>query len=444
MHIEEIHIQNFKLFEQRSFKFHPQFNLVVGVNGSGKTSLLKAIAQVLSECMKGVTQNIKFNDEDVRRKPESAELRFRFQQKYPVKINATIIYMWNKSPLTFDFIKRNELPNTSLDLGTLDLGIKEQADKLDKDEWATLPVITFYRCNRLWNRNGATPTPFDAATKQESRLAGYDSWFDASSDFSSFWRWIISKTLERLEIAEATGLQQDYREAVKISHGSMVGVDELQLVNIAVARCLENASGIRYDLHQKTILVGWNDLEFTPFELLSDGQRITLAMVADIARRACLLNPHLRGNVLEETPGIVLIDELDLHLHPKWQRRIIGDLRRTFPKIQFIATTHSPQLIGQVKPEEIILLDSKENAHPSQSYGMDSNWILRHIMGSDDRDANISARLDNIFEAIEEAQFDLAEKSIKDMRAEIGEHPDLVEAEALISRYTHFSKDGEE
>ena len=101
-------------------------------------------------------------------------------------------------------------------------------------------------------------------------------------------------------------------------------------------------------------------------------------MVADIARRACLLNPHLGGAVLEETPGIVLIDELDLHLHPKWQRRIIGDLRRTFPKIQFIATTHSPQLIGQVKPDEILLLDAEETEetrHPGQSYGMDSNWI---------------------------------------------------------------------
>lgn len=148
--------------------------------------------------------------------------------------------------------------------------------------------------------------------------------------------------------------------------------------------------------------------------------------------------------VLEATPGIVLIDELDLHLHPKWQRRIIGDLRRTFPQIQFICTTHSPQLIGQCKPEEIILLDTPEEPHPGQSYGMDSNWILRHIQDSDDRDPAIEAKLSSIFEAIEEAEFEQAESEIVKLRAEIGEHPDLVEAEALINRYTRFSDDEEQ
>jgi len=451
MHLDEIHIQNFKLFNQRSFKFHPQFNLVVGVNGSGKTSLLKATVQVLAECMKGVSQDLPFEADDVRRTPAYAGILIRYEKKYPVKIQAKISYIGknlNEQCEFIEFLKLGETAGHPLNMptGSEDWGylIQNKVDKLDQGQWETLPVMAFYRCNRLWKNNGTTPTPFDAATEKESRLAGYDSWFDASADFSSFWRWVIAKHLERLELAEAIGSQVNYEEAIDISHGTMAGIDELQLVNRAVAGCLENARGIRYDLKQKTILIGWNTGELTPFELLSDGQRVTLAMVADIARRACLLNPHLGGEVLEETPGIVLIDELDLHLHPLWQRRIIGDLRRTFPKIQFIATTHSPQLIGQVKPDEILLLDAKETKHPGQSYGMDSNWVLRHIMGGDDRDAKIAARLDGIFEAIEDAQFDEAEKDIAEMRAEIGEHPDLVEAEALISRYTRFSKNGEE
>ena len=87
------------------------------------------------------------------------------------------------------------------------------------------------------------------------------------------------------------------------------------------------------------------------------------AMVGDIAEKAATLNPHLGNSVLEETPGVVLIDELDLHLHPKWQRRVIEDLRRTFPKIQFFATTHSPFLIQSLRSgEELVLLEGQPTA----------------------------------------------------------------------------------
>ncbi|MGH9765374.1 MAG: AAA family ATPase, partial [Blastocatellia bacterium] len=100
-----------------------------------------------------------------------------------------------------------------------------------------------------------------------------------------------------------------------------------------------------------------------PFNNLSDGQRSMLALVGDIAQKAVTLNPHLGPNALEETPGAVLIDELDLHLHPKWQRRIVEDLRRTFPKIQFVATTHSPFLIQSLRSgEELIMLDGQPTA----------------------------------------------------------------------------------
>ena len=105
---------------------------------------------------------------------------------------------------------------------------------------------------------------------------------------------------------------------------------------------------------------------------MSDGQRALIGLVADIARRACLLNAETFGaQTLVETSGLVLIDELDLHLHPKWQRRIVADLKRNFPKIQFFATTHSPQVIGEARPEEIVLLTPQGQKQPIGSYGMD-------------------------------------------------------------------------
>jgi predicted ATP-binding protein involved in virulence len=139
-----------------------------------------------------------------------------------------------------------------------------------------------------------------------------------------------------------------------------------------------------------------------------------------------------------ETRGVVLIDELDLHLHPAWQRRVISDLKRTFPNIQFFATTHSPQLIGQAEAQEVLLLDLEGHTRPGQSFGMDSNWVLKHVMGSQDRDPEIARRLDALFDMLENEQYGEARREVSALREKIGRHPDLVEADAYIDRYTRF------
>jgi predicted ATP-binding protein involved in virulence len=96
-----------------------------------------------------------------------------------------------------------------------------------------------------------------------------------------------------------------------------------------------------------------------PFSALSDGQRNVIAMVGDLAAKAAQLNPHLEQDVLRRTPGIVLIDEIDLHLHPRWQRHVMDDLRRLFPEVQFIATTHSPFIVQTAREGELISLDAQ-------------------------------------------------------------------------------------
>ena len=102
------------------------------------------------------------------------------------------------------------------------------------------------------------------------------------------------------------------------------------------------------------------DGQLFSFDNLSDGYRNMLAIVADIAHRAGRLNPQLMDKAATETPGIVLIDEVDLHLHPKWQRRVLNDLRTAFPKVQFIVTTHSPFIIQSLKPGEVLDLNSEQ------------------------------------------------------------------------------------
>jgi predicted ATP-binding protein involved in virulence len=121
---------------------------------------------------------------------------------------------------------------------------------------------------------------------------------------------------------------------------------------------VDGAETVYYDERYKDLIVVTKDHGHQMFRYLSDGQRIMVSMVGDLARRVVALNPYLGRDVLKLTPGIVSIDELGLHLHPKWQRRVNQDLKRFFPSMQLIATTPSPQLVGEALPREIRILEN--------------------------------------------------------------------------------------
>lgn len=137
----------------------------------------------------------------------------------------------------------------------------------------------------------------------------------------------------------------------------------LRLVYQAIENMLPEISSARYSTKLRTLILRYRNEERHTFSELSDGYRNVVAIAADLAIKAAMLNPQLAEKALEMTPGVVLIDELDQHLHPKWQRRIIADLRRTFPMMQFICTTHSPFLIQSLRSgEELIVLDGQPTA----------------------------------------------------------------------------------
>ena len=144
---------------------------------------------------------------------------------------------------------------------------------------------------------------------------------------------------------------------------------------------------------------------------------------------------YLRQANLNGRQFIILIDELDLHLHPRWQRTVVENLTKTFPNCQFIATTHSPQIIGEVSSDNIILLErGKPPYRPDQSLGMDSNWILRHLMGASERDSETEQELSRIAGSIEDEQYDKATAAIETLRTALGEFPELVRLQTRIDR----------
>ena len=432
MRIETVLLENYRAHENLLVGFQSGFNLVVGVNGSGKTSLLKGVCEALS----GFTNDVPnihgyrtLAEQDIAfLRMESVNGRLRFEPQFPIEVHAAGSAfglscdwrVWKSSSLEHyraDGIFPGRLTGMAPDEPAIGPFAKQTV------AW---PLVAFYRASRQWN--GAKPSEMQAATEKISRTSAYASWWDASLDSSAFQGWVISKCLERFQTSSETGIPFDD-----------IHDDELALVSAALAEAVDGFRGMKYDLKQKSLLIDWqaSAMEMRSsigFENLSDGQRAVICLVADIARRMCILNPILGQDVIAKTPGVVLIDELDMHLHPRWQRILTTGLKRAFPSVQFIAASHSPQVIGELHPDEIILLRKGETSHPQVSYGLTSSQILEEIMGAEARSVEVEERLERLFEALERNEFEFAREIIEGLKNDVPGIPELAGAEALLRR----------
>jgi len=288
-----------------------------------------------------------------------------------------------------------------------------------RGEHKTLPLIASYGAQRLWFREGAVPftsvqagTPFEgyrhALDEYENR--DYEVWFAAME--------------ERLRVDGTAPLS-------------------LLTVRRALTKCVHGWSNFRFDFEARTLVADSEDgLQTLPVHLLSEGTRNVLALVADLARRAALLNPHLGANVLDATPGIVAIDEIDLHLHPNWQRRVLGDLRVVFPKVQFIVTTHSPFVLQSLVPGDcVISLPTFETVQPADPGGIED--IAEDLMGVDHPQQSARRRkmhrlarefLEMVKQGRQSSEAEEMRRQWRLLRAEFGNVPGylaLLELEAL-------------
>ncbi|MCP4700313.1 MAG: AAA family ATPase [Gammaproteobacteria bacterium] len=366
MRIEKLLVRNFKGFKEKEFTFSRSFNLLVGTNGTGKTSVLDALSVATGSWLLGFkgrygNRAIQAHEPHLTLADYSGEVRL--SEQYPVEIRA-----WGEVLNTsVEWVRQctGEGRKTTT-AGTKALRmLAAKADQASRNgEEVVLPVISYYGTMRLWLE--------PKQLKANSRLSSIES-------FSN------QKKMSR---QEGYRFSVDPRISVKelvmwFGHQAWIEFQEerprtiCDLVKKEVLGCLEGASELRFDAKRGELVVDIDGIQ--PFVNLSDGQRSILAIVADLAQKCAKLNPHLGEKVLDCTPGIVLIDELDLHLHPRWQRRLIEDLRRIFPQVQFIATTHSPFLIQTLRDgEELIMLEGQ----PVSIYGNKGiEEIARGLMG---------------------------------------------------------------
>jgi predicted ATP-binding protein involved in virulence len=421
MRIDTLKVENFRCFEMAEFNFSPRFNLLVGVNGAGKTSLLKAIAASLATPLNGLGKSTIWphaEERNARLELVETHGRLRYERCFPVRVDVAGEI---SGELRSWWLAQEGPGNEPEWEHTVFSALSGAAARVVQGASDALPVVAFYSSERQWQVRGVSPE--QAVRQQDSRLDGYVSWHDAALDTEGFESWVVAKSLERLELASFSG-----------SDDGAVLIDELALVNQAVAKALPGAKGVRFDIKYRRMVLDWEGKDPVPFDALSDGQRVLTALVADIARRMCLLNPQLGNDVLPRTPGIVLIDELDMHLHPAWQRKVVGMLKGVFPKVQFFAASHSPQIIGELQPKEIILMHSGGTSHPQASYGLDSSQVLEEIMGTTARAPEVEKLLSELFDALERNELDKARtqlSALTDMAPGIAE---LGGARALLKR----------
>jgi len=370
MRIDRLTLRNFKGFPQREFAFHPQFNLVIGDNASGKTTILDALAIAMGSWFLGIpgydARNIRA--EDVRSVTTYGKRRYEIVDQYPVEVRA----VGEVAGASIEWTRSLKRPppkgrTTRIDAAAIKDLAERTAKRLQEGEAITLPVLSYYGSGRLWLEPRDMLRPeidHDYGTPEKPqeddqdadyfarRMVGYRYSVDDRCSPRDLLRWM--RYQRRVEVDEETE-SVPYRVVVAALKKAL-GCERLSI-----------------SLRFGTLMAELPEDGFVPFGKMSDGYRNIAALVGDLAYKCAVLNPHLEERALTSTPGVVLIDELDLYLHPKWQRRVIEDLRSIFPCIQFFCTTHSPFLIQSLRSgEELLMLEGTP-------FGMTNNKSLEEI-----------------------------------------------------------------
>ena len=372
MKLASVNIRNFRAIEEMTLPLHPQLTVLHGENAQGKTSVLRAIAVGLGAIPTRlpVIGGIDFAKNDPRRGSESTYVTLHVQGGGS----------WSRRRgrgSLYEALKRN-LPG----IGWLNEWVDSIVQAERADEPVELPVVAFYDTDRtvldVPQRRRGFPKDFH-------RFQALSGALSARANFREFFQWFYAKQTEE-------SFEKDERQDFGVR------LRDLSAVRRAISSALGDVSYPRIrirPLRFEVTLRGEGGKERLELDHLSGGYRATLALVADLARRMALGNPHFDDPLTSE--AVVLIDEVDLHLHPAWQQRILDDLTRTFPNAQFVVTTHSPQVLTTVRPEQVVTLEREDGRIVARgtdwgTYGAKAGDVLRVVMGVAQRPDNEFSR----------------------------------------------------
>jgi len=410
MKVKRLEMTSFRGISDLTLEFQTNEPTVfIGINGVGKSTILDGLSLLLSRFMEWIggcfSQEIrKFSELDISNKDTFTRL--------------IIAILLDNGEFSWGILRvRNGVSEDSTHEFTQAAANAIWRHWQDDPQY-NIPLVVYYPVNR-----GVLNIPLEIPNKNQfNQIDAYEQALTGVKiDFATFFQWFRNR--EDLE-SELLRDNRNYQD------------QQLEAVRLAISSLLPGFSNLRVRRSPLRMTITKQGQELI-INQLSDGEKCLLAMVGDLARRLAIANPSLPDPL--QGSGVVLIDEIELHLHPKWQREIIPALTRTFPNCQFIVTTHSPQVISQVKPEGIYILERTDAGivamRPESSYGRDSNRILEDLMDTPERPQEIKESLLELFRLIARGELDSARQLHQKIADEIGaDEPELVGASVSIRR----------
>lgn len=370
--LSSITLENFRKYEKRQFILDKDMNVFVGKNASGKTSVLEAVCVILGAYLAAFktyvpsryVYNIRQNDIRIKFRDGIIQdtLLSSGERQFPCRVACELFFGTNNKEIQYKRILEKAGSRTKFDgSNPMQKTTKkwEAQNASGDDQNIILPIILYLSSSRLWD-DGKMSVKYDIP----SRYEGYARCLDARRGMQLCTDYLRSMAM----IATQENAGKEYPAQSLITDA----------VNRAFEEEIPQGDKIEFSIRYGEFVQRKPDGSWIPYSELSDGYRNVIRIITEIATRICILNPYLKEKALDYTPGIVVIDELDLSLHPTWQRRIISILKELFPKIQFICATHSPFIIQSLDENELISLDSDVDLEYSK---MGIEDIAEDIMG---------------------------------------------------------------
>ncbi len=409
MKIHSITLENFKGFNNLKLELNGKSTVLFGINGVGKSSVLRTIDLLYSNLINKIVKN-------------------RFKQGINIELT-DIKFGKSKCLVSANFLIDNEIIEYSRTMErktkkrmhskpTLEY-ICERFDSMYlQNEQKDMPIFVNYGVNRL-----VADVPLRTRKHEYDKEMAFEKAIESKIDFRAFFEWVRC--------------QEDYENEIKVRSNPNHIDKALKSVKEAVSSMLDNMTNLRIERNPLAMKIEKSGVSLR-IEQLSDGEKCTLALFGDLARRLAIANPNKSNPLCGE--GVVLIDEIELHMHPLWQRKVLVRLSEVFPNIQFIITTHSPQVLGEVDDNYNIYSFEKNNDDVlvdkiDSLIGWDSNYILSEFMDTDVVNKATEEMISKIYEYISNKKYDEAMRLVEKLeRLTNSAHEDVVRAQILIAR----------
>lgn len=424
MKINTLQLRDFRGIHELTMNLNSKSAILFGINGVGKSTVLAAINLLYAPIINRLVNqrfkqavNLELSDILSGKASAMLEAEFSFEDVSEVFHYSRSIMYDNKRDQDIKEIERllTSFQNKYIGQKRID----EDNNLVYLDEKFNIPIFVNYGVNRL-----VLNTPLRFRNRQPfDQFSAYEKAIENQIAFSKFFEWFLDQEMYEMQ------QQRENNNYVDVS---------LTAVKRATLAMLDGCKNLHITSRPYSMKVTKDGKELDILQL-SDGEKCTLALFGDLARRLALANPSLANPL--EGEGVVLIDEIELHMHTMWQRKVLEVLKETFPNIQFIITTHSPQVLGEVNGEDynIFSMSRKDNEVLVQNmeslYGLDTNTVLEDMLGTDSVSKRIKKLVDEMYQSIEVSDYDQAE-NCADMIDELtlNRNADTVRARIMIRR----------